>query len=260
MSIVQIEHMSFAWQNSAHSTEALSNVTFNVGENQIVSVVGPSGAGKSSLLHVVAGLQVPKSGTCLFRGNVVTGPSPDRGLIFQSANLFPWLTVLDNVAFGLKMREVSTKERHSEALSILNSVGLGGWAHRRPYELSGGMAQRVSIARALCTRPSLLLMDEPFASVDIQTRHILGRFVLQVWEKYHTTIILVTHSLEEAIQLSDKIVMLSTSPGRVIEEVVIDLPRPRNPTAARLLDLRMHLGSILEEQVNIQFESESFLA
>ncbi len=260
MNAVDVKNLNFTWRNSVHQTEALRNVTFGVAENQILSIIGPSGAGKSSLLHILAGLEFPTSGTCVFRGEPISGPSSERGLIFQSANLFPWLNVLDNVSFGPKMRGMGKLERHRAAMNVLSSVGLGAWANRLPSELSGGMAQRVAIARALCNEPSLLLMDEPFASVDLQTRQVLGQFVLEVWEKYQKTLVMVTHSLDEAIQLSDVILVFSASPGRVLDEIQVGLPRPRDTSAKSFLDIRRHIGSILEKEVKMQFESESLLA
>jgi NitT/TauT family transport system ATP-binding protein len=208
---------------------ALDGVDFEVPDGQFVSVVGPSGCGKSTLLSLVAGLQRPSSGTVLCDGEPITAPMPKKvGMIFQEANLLPWLSAIDNVAFPLKLRRVPKPGRLQAAARMLELTGLAGFADRLPHQLSGGMKQRVSIARGLVQNPAVLLMDEPFASLDEQTRMVLGDEVLRIWSETRKTVLFVTHSLNEAVYLADRVIVLSARPGRVVDDVAVDLPRPRS--------------------------------
>jgi NitT/TauT family transport system ATP-binding protein len=207
---------------------ALDGVDFEVPDGQFVSVVGPSGCGKSTLLSLVAGLQRPSSGAVLCDGEPITAPMPKKiGMIFQEANLLPWLSAIDNVAFPLKLRRVPKPERLQAAARMLQLTGLAGFADRLPHQLSGGMKQRVSIARGLVQNPAVLLMDEPFASLDEQTRMVLGDELLRIWSETRKTVLFVTHSLNEAVYLADRVIVLSARPGRVVDDVPVDLPRPR---------------------------------
>jgi NitT/TauT family transport system ATP-binding protein len=207
---------------------AVAAVSLEIHTGEFVSIVGASGCGKTTLLNMVAGFIPPSEGEILLGGRQVKGPGPDRGVVFQSFALFPWKTVLDNVAFGLKMRGSSREERERIAREYVALVGLTGAETRYPNELSGGMQQRVGVARALANNPELLLMDEPFASVDAQTRMTLQEELTRIWEARRPTILFVTHDVDEAVFLSDRVIVLTKSPGTVRAEVPIPVPRPRS--------------------------------
>jgi NitT/TauT family transport system ATP-binding protein len=204
---------------------AVQNVSLEVPEGEFVSLVGPSGCGKSTILNMIAGFIPSSSGEILLDGRIVKGPGPDRGVVFQSFALFPWKTVLDNVAFGLKMRGMRKEERDRKAREYLELVGLSHAADRYPNELSGGMQQRVGVARALANDPDVLLMDEPFASVDAQTRMTLQEELTRIWQERRPTIIFITHDVSEAVFLANRVVVLSN--GRLLDQLDIPLPRPR---------------------------------
>jgi NitT/TauT family transport system ATP-binding protein len=206
---------------------AVEDVSLTVQEGEFVSLVGPSGCGKTTLLNMIAGFIAPSRGEILLDGRSVKGPGPDRGVVFQAFALFPWKTVLDNVAFGPKMRGVPRAERERIAREYVALVGLTGTEGRYPAELSGGMQQRVGVARALANRPDVLLMDEPFASVDAQTRMTLQEELTRIWQDRRPTIVFVTHDVEEAVFLANRVVVLSRAPGRVVAELPVELPRPR---------------------------------
>lgn len=206
---------------------ALSNVNLEVKSGEFLAIVGPSGCGKSTFLDMIAGLAKQTSGEIYIDNKLITGPALDRGIVLQGYALFPWRTVRENVEFGLEIKGVPKNERKGIALEFINLVGLEGFADRYPYELSGGMKQRVAIARALAYDPEVLLMDEPFAAVDAQTRENLQEELLRIWEKTNKTIIFVTHSIEEAVFLADRVAVMTANPGTIKEVVTIDLPRPR---------------------------------
>ncbi|WP_343314911.1 ABC transporter ATP-binding protein [Brucella sp. BE17] len=225
---VAITNLTQIHTSSGRTTHALDNINFTVPSGKFVSVVGPSGCGKSSLLMMLVGLATPSSGEIRVAGKPVHGPDPERiGVVFQEANLFPWLTARKNVEFPLALRGVAAGERERKANEALGLVGLGEFADRYPHELSGGMKQRVSIARGIVQDPEVLMMDEPFAALDEQTRMVMGDELLQIWERTGKTIMFVTHSLTEAIYLSDHVIVLSARPGKIIDRIDIDLPRPR---------------------------------
>ncbi|HEY7385398.1 MAG TPA: ABC transporter ATP-binding protein [Beijerinckiaceae bacterium] len=205
--------------------EAVRGISLEVREGEFVAIVGPSGCGKSTVLNLIAGFIPPSAGDILVDDRPVRGPGPDRGVVFQSFALFPWKTVLDNVAFGPKMRGVGKAEREAIARDFLGLAGLSHAADRYPNELSGGMQQRVGVARALANEPDVLLMDEPFASVDAQTRMTLQEELTRIWQERRPTIIFITHDVGEAVFLANRVVVLSA--GRILDEVAIDLPRPR---------------------------------
>lgn len=207
---------------------ALENVSLAIEPGSFVCLIGPSGCGKSSLLMMMAGLRHPTQGEIHCDGKHITGPDPDSvGVVFQEANLYPWLTAQKNVEFPLMLRKVPPKERAERALEALDLVGLTKFSQSHPHELSGGMKQRVSIARGLVHHPKVLLMDEPFAALDEQTRLTMGDELLRIWQRTGQTIVFVTHSLSEAVYLSDQIVVMSARPGRIAEILPVDLPRPR---------------------------------
>lgn len=223
--------------------EAVDAITLVVRPGEFLCIVGPSGCGKTTLLRMIAGLDYPTSGEIILDGNPVTGPSPDRGMVFQEFSLFPWKTVLKNVEFGLEILEVPNKQQIAE--EYIELVGLQGFEHSYPYELSGGMKQRVAIARALATNPSILLMDEPFGSVDAQTRNVLQEELLGIWARAKKTVLFVTHSVDEAVYLGDRILVMSTRPGRIIECMPVTLPRPRKRTSVEANELRERLLMLL---------------
>lgn len=206
---------------------AVDRVSMQIATGEFVSILGPSGCGKTTLLNMVAGFIPPTQGEILLNGRRIKGPGPDRGVVFQSFALFPWKTVLDNVAFGLKMRGMPRDERDRIALEYIALVGLAGSESRFPHELSGGMQQRVGVARVLANDPELMLMDEPFASVDAQTRMTLQEELTHIWEARQPTILFVTHDVEEAVFLANRVIVLSARPGRIRETLRVDLPRPR---------------------------------
>ena len=229
------------------AVEALRGINVQCAEGEFVCLLGLSGCGKSTLLQMIAGLELPTSGQIIVAGRELDGPSPATSIVFQDHGLFPWMNVRDNVAFNLKARGVAKAERLARADEMLALTGLSGFAGRYPHELSGGMRQRVGIARALTTRPRALLMDEPFGALDAQTRGHLQAELLQIWEQQRTTVLFVTHSIDEAVFLADRILVFTPRPGRLAAEVTVELPRPRVPGtpefAAIAAGLRVALGS-----------------
>ena len=225
--LLAIKDVVVRFQSSDGDVLAVDQVSFDVQRGEFVSVIGPSGCGKSTLFNVIGGLLSPSAGQVLVGDEPITGPHPGVGMLFQEESTFPWRTVLDNVAFALEVRGVARSERYERARRLIALVGLRGFESRYPAELSGGMRQRVSIARTLAPDPEILLMDEPFASLDEQTRLLLGDKVLQVQQQLRQTTLLITHSVTEAVQLSDRVVVMSFRPGRIRRILDIDLPRPR---------------------------------
>ena len=210
------------------SLEALKDINLHVETGEFVCVVGASGSGKSTLLRLIAGLEFPSSGKIVVDGKTITGPGADRGMVFQKYTLYPWMTVQKNVEFGMKLLHIEREKRRELASYYLNIVGLTDFARSLPKELSGGMKQRVAIARALATNPKVLLMDEPFGALDIQTKENMQQFLLEIWRKTGCTILMITHDVREAIFLSQRIYVLSAQPGTIRREFKIDLPSDRN--------------------------------
>jgi NitT/TauT family transport system ATP-binding protein len=208
---------------------ALKNINFQLRRREFVCVIGASGCGKSTLIRILAGLDFPSSGRILVNGEAVTGPCPDRGMVFQGYTLFPWLSVKRNVMFGLTVGGMPYHQAEREALQWIDLVGLNRFAEHYPHQLSGGMKQRVAIARALANQPKVLLMDEPFGAVDAQTRAKLQAYLLQIWKNINVTVFFITHDLDEAIYLADRILVLKAHPGEVSEVIEVPVPRPRNP-------------------------------
>lgn len=213
---------------------ALENFTLKINEGEFIAIVGPSGCGKSTLLDILSGLTKSATGNIIIDGKVVNGPALDRGFVMQGYALFPWRTITKNVEFGLELKKVNKKERRNISQKFIDLVGLTGFEERYHHELSGGMRQRVAIARSLAYDPAVLLMDEPFAAVDSQTRETLQDELLRIWEKTNKTIIFVTHSIEEAVLLADRVVIMSKNPGTIKEVVNIELPRPRYNSDMRI--------------------------
>jgi len=234
-------------QQGGDSVEALADVSFTVDEGEFVCIVGPSGCGKTTLFRIIAGLEAATGGEVRLDGEPVTGPAMDRGMVFQEYGLFPWRTVLENVAFGLEQQDMDEQARRERAHEMIDLVGLDGFADAYPNELSGGMKQRVGIARALAVDPALLLMDEPFGSVDAQTRGMLHGELLDIWSETRKTVLFVTHDVEEAVTLADRVVVLSGGPGTVREVVDIDLDRPRERTDAAFADYQERILELIHE-------------
>ena len=252
--MLEVKSFSKTYVRRGVTTEAVHDVSFQVPEGEFVSVVGPSGCGKSTLLRCIAGLDTPTSGEILLRGQKVTQPPEDMGVVFQdySRSLLPWMTVSRNVRLPLDYKIKDVQERDSATERALEVVGLSKFADHYPWQLSGGMQQRVAIARALAVNPSLLLMDEPFASVDAQTRSDLEDLVLRLWSEFGMTILLVTHDIDESVYVSDRVVILSRPPSTVAREVTIELPRPRNQIETKheslFADRRTEVLSLISEQ------------
>lgn len=227
---------------------ALSGVSFQVEDGEFCSVVGPSGCGKTTLLHIIAGFEQPTSGCVKVDGKGVGGPGWQRTVVFQDYALFSWMTVVQNIAFGLEMKRVPGPEREQRVREYVKLVGLTGFEHRYPHELSGGMRQRVCLARALAVDPDILLMDEPFAALDAQTREYMQDELVRIWQRERKTIVFVTHSIDEAVKLSDRIVVLSGRPGRVKANITVDLGRPRGEDDTGSIRLRRHIRKLLESE------------
>jgi NitT/TauT family transport system ATP-binding protein len=226
--IIEIDRVSQVFQTSARKDHlALSDISLTIEEGAFVSILGPSGCGKSTLLYIVGGFVSPTGGAAKMKGRAITGPGPDRGPVFQEFALFPWKTVLGNVMYGPRQQGVRTAEAEAQSRALIEMVGLKGYENFYPKELSGGMKQRVALARTLAYHPEVLLMDEPFGALDAHTRTRLQNDLLNIWERDRKTVLFVTHSVDEAVFLSDKVVMMSKSPGRIREIIDINLPRPR---------------------------------
>jgi NitT/TauT family transport system ATP-binding protein len=241
---VRIDDVSKRYDTEDGAVKALEGVSFDVADGEFVCIVGPSGCGKTTLFRIIAGLDAPTAGEVYLSGDRVDGPTPDMGVVFQEYHLFPWRTVRANVAFALEKEAVPDADRRERVEDLVDLVGLDGFEDSYPKALSGGMKQRVAIARALAADPTLLLMDEPFGAVDAQTREMLQSELLEIWKETDKTVLFVTHDVEEAIKLADRIVVMAKEPGRVDEVIEVDLSRPRSRTDAafgdyyeRVLDL-----------------------
>jgi len=231
---------------------AIRDLNLAVGENEFVSIIGPSGCGKSTFLLMAAGLDEPSAGELLFEGEAVRGPSAKRGMVFQTYTLYPWLNVEENIRFALQKSSLGPTEQKALVEEYIALVGLQGFERAYPNQLSGGMRQRVAIARALVYRPQVLLMDEPFGALDAQTRRLMQELLLQVWETHRTTVLFVTHDIEEALLLSDRVYVMTARPGTIKAEVVVPLPRPRTvemETSPEFLALRRRLLGLIREEV-----------
>ena len=250
---IQVRGLSRAFAGAGGPTPALLDVDLDVAEREFVCILGPSGCGKSTLLNLVAGFLRPSAGEVRVNGRRVTGPGADRGVVFQEYALFPWLTVEQNIEFGLRERRVPRAKRKARVRQQIASVGLSGFGQRYPQELSGGMRQRVALARVLVNDPKILLMDEPFAALDAQTRSIMQQELLRVWSADRRTAIFITHNIEEAILLGDRVVVMTARPGRIKDIVAVGLPRPRDVTSAEFNQIRRHVAVLLEAEVQATF-------
>ena len=229
---------------------ALENVDLEIGAGEFVCLLGPSGCGKSTLLNAIAGFAPPSSGTILIGGAPVTGPGPDRGMVFQEYALFPWMTVAGNIGFGLEIKGLARAEIAGRVARLLDTLGLAEFRDRYPKDLSGGMRQRVAIARILALDSPIMLMDEPFGALDALTRANLQEELLRLWQTFHRTIVFVTHSIDEAIALADRVAVLTYRPGRLKRLVTIDPPRPRDPGSPEVNALKRELTALVMEEQN----------
>ncbi len=239
ISCVELGHV---YDSDRGRTTALGNITLTIDRGEFVCVLGPSGCGKTTLLNILAGFIAPSHGNIRVDGRAIEGPSSERGVVFQDYSLFPWLTAQANVEFGLRMAGRAARERADIARELLKLVGLPEAGPKYPFELSGGMKQRIAIARALATRPSLLLMDEPFAALDAMTRSALQTKLLDIHSQERPTILFVTHNIAEALVLGSRLIVMSPNPGRIVEDIRLDLPRPRRRTSPRFNELYEHVA------------------
>ena len=247
--IIQIRNVSKVFGKGAGQVGALDKVNLAVSKGEFTVLIGPSGCGKSTLLYLLAGFERPTEGEILLDGELIDKPGPDRGFVFQDYALFPWQTVLGNVMFGLINNGWGKKEARGIALEYINLVNLSGFEHAYPHTLSGGMKQRVGLARALAYDPKVLLMDEPFGALDAQTRKCMQRELVRIWEKTRKTVVFVTHSVIEAVFLADRIIVMTARPGTVKGCIEVDVPRPRDYTGEDYLAVREKVLGLLEEEV-----------
>ncbi|KMO32575.1 sulfonate ABC transporter ATP-binding protein [Methylobacterium variabile] len=235
--------------------QALAPTDLQVAKNDFITILGPSGCGKSTLLRIVAGLDRPSAGRVLVEGREVRGPGPDRGMVFQSYTLFPWLTVAENIGFGLRERGVPVAQRQEIVAAYLDKVGLRGFEGHYPKQLSGGMQQRTAIARALANDPAILLLDEPFGALDNQTRGLMQELLLGIWERERKTVVFVTHDIEEAIFMASRVIVMTARPGRIKADVPVDLGHPRHYTVKTSPEF-----SRLKAQLTEEIRAEAVLA
>jgi NitT/TauT family transport system ATP-binding protein/sulfonate transport system ATP-binding protein len=244
--IIVCDHLGKIFYTPRGAVQVVDSITINVKENEFLVLFGPGQSGKSTILNCMAGLEIASSGSVTINGEKVTRPGPDRGFVYQRINLFPWLTVMGNVEYGPRVRGIHKKERMEKAQYYINLVGLEGFEGAYPSQLSGGMQQRVGIARAYCNDPSVLFMDEPFGHLDAQTRYLMQNDLMKMWEKEKRTVVFVTNNIEEAIFLADRIVVITNCPAVIKKEYEINISRPRSYVVAEFLMLRQEISSIVD--------------
>ncbi len=248
---IRIEDLSVCFGGEGSAVQAVDRASIEVKPGEFVSIIGPSGCGKSTLLNVVAGFLVASEGRVLLDGKPVQGPGAERGVVFQQYSLFPWMTVRKNVEFGLKMQGKSRAQRETAARTLLGMAGLLAFENHYPDQLSGGMKQRVGIVRALATSPEVLLMDEPFGALDSQTRVVMQEILTNMWQQLRLSVLFITHDIEEAVFLSEKIYVMTARPGRIKAEIPVPLPRPRTPeltSSPTFLALVRQIKSLIREE------------
>ncbi len=256
---ISVDNVSILFGAGENAFLAVDRVSTEIAVGEFVCIVGPSGCGKSTLLNAIAGLEHATSGAVRVDGAVVTGPAAQRGMVFQQPALFPWKSVRENVAYGPRMAGLSNDEARQVADDLLEMVGLAAFGDKRPQTLSGGMQQRVAIARALANTPSILLMDEPFGALDAQTRAMMQENLLQIWHQVGITVVFVTHDIDEAIFLADRILVMSAGPGRFVQEITVDIERPRLPEIAidpRFVDIKRRSLEIIRRESTRAFEQQ----
>ncbi|ATA18186.1 NitT/TauT family transport system ATP-binding protein [Gibbsiella quercinecans] len=255
MALITVDRVSRVFDDPKRSTgvRALDNVSVSVARNDFLCLLGPSGCGKSTLLNMIAGFDHPSEGSVIVGGQPVSAPGADRGVVFQQANLMPWLPVWENVAFHLKMRGFGKNIRREKAQKFIEMVGLNGFENHYPSELSGGMNQRVGIARALLMNPEVILMDEPFGALDEQTKMDMHAELIRIWRESKATIVFVTHGIDESLALGTHVAVMSARPGRIRELLPIDLERPRDPTSKVFNDYKRHILSLLRPEPTEEF-------
>lgn len=245
---LSIKQMTKVFPKGEDQLVALQDIDLEVMDGEFVCVLGPSGCGKTTLLRIIAGLEPKSSGSMTLKGKEIEGPGPDRGMVFQEFALFPWRSVRRNVEFGLEIKSMPSEKRKETSQKYIDLVGLKGFEDSHPNQLSGGMKQRVGIARALANEPAILLMDEPFGALDAQTRNQMQKELLRIWSETRKTVIFITHSVDEAVFLADRVVVLTSRPGRIKTIHKIDLPRPRNRANQEFINLRKDILDELELQ------------
>ena len=259
---IRVDDVHIEFDHNGGKRAAVQNAQLEIKPGEFVCLLGPSGCGKSTLLNAIAGFVQPTRGSLSIDGLAVTEPGPDRGMVFQQHSLFPWKTVRDNVAFGPLMAGVGRNEAMSVARTFLSLVGLAAFENAYPSTLSGGMQQRVGIARALANSPSVLLMDEPFGALDAQTRIMMQENLLQIWREFRNTLVFVTHDIDEAVFLSDRIVVMSASPGRIIADIPVPLPRPREQsllTSPEFIALKRQCMELIRQETLCAFQQQNQL-
>ena len=248
---IELRNLSMSFGQGASQVVAVNGVNLTVAPGEFVSIIGPSGCGKSTLLNVVAGFTPPTEGQALLDGVPITGPGPERGVVFQQYSLFPWMSVRKNVEFGLKMQGVAANKRETTARTLLGLAGLLAFEYHYPDQLSGGMKQRVGIVRALATSPQVMLMDEPFGALDAQTRVVMQQILTNMWQKFRLSVLFITHDIEEAIFLSDRVFVMTARPGRIKAELPIPLPRPRTAemmSSVEFIQILHKLRNLIREE------------
>ncbi len=257
---IEIKNVSVRFGDGYASHLAVTDTSLDIKPGEFVCILGPSGCGKSTLLNTIAGYVMPTSGEVVVDGTPVVGPGPERGMVFQQYSLFPWKTIRENVAFGPKVGGASRAGAQSLANTFLAMVGLSKFADKYPAELSGGMQQRVGIARALANYPSVLLMDEPFGALDAQTRLMMQENLLGIWSEFRITVVFVTHDVDEAVFLADRVLIMSAAPGQILEDLEVDLARPRDPsiaTSKKFIEIKKHCLAMIRAESLKTFEQQN---
>jgi NitT/TauT family transport system ATP-binding protein len=243
--IVQIDKVHKLYGAGAHAVTALRDVSLTIAADEFLCLLGPSGCGKTTLLNMLAGFEFPSHGTINAFGKSIAGPGPDRAMVFQEYALFPWLTVAENIQYGLRRKGMPKKERAEIVAHYVDLIDLKSFEHKYPHQLSGGMRQRVALARALAVNPAMLMMDEPFAALDSFTRERMQDELVRIWQCERKAVVFVTHSIDESIKLADRIVVMSPRPGRIVEVLTMRGPRPRNPDSPENIELARRVRDIL---------------